>query len=749
MRIPESVIAQINDKADLVAIIRRHTELKPAGREFRGCCPFHGEKTPSFYVNPESNLYYCFGCGAKGNAISFLVDFERLTFVEAVKELANKTGIDLPKEDTTHISYKRSNTRQSSDSSKHKHQNRNSQSSVQSSPTQKNHTQNSRIQSNNEYPQNTSINPEIPTSTSSFVPNALPSSPQQTQDGINGRENATAHHQHQTPFDSIPLDSMPFDTPYNEPYPDYYQKDYFAYQSHDERQFDDSLDNAQGNLYALLKAVSAFYQTMLSEHRAAMDYFVNRGVSMQSIAHFELGYAPMGWQHLESAFPNDIEGLKILGLVRPSQKGRDYDLFRDRVIFPIKDKQGRIVGFAGRAMSDDVMPKYINSSDSVIFQKQHILYGYYESRQAKATDWLMVEGYMDVIALHQAGIFGAVAPMGTAANQGQIETLLKFNNELTLCFDGDKAGQKAAMRTLEIAMPALPDGKTLKFLTLKDNHDPDSFIKAHGAGAMRQAIHDALSISDYLYQVMSAKHELSKPEQKATAMAEIKAITAHLPKGSSFRSLLNNDMYGRLSARRKSTPQQVVSDSKITTLEELYLCILYAPSLVADDVLLRIYHDSGVSSADAPFIERLQASNLAAPALPNWQAIDEHLSILITTVHQSLPYLLSAGGELKTIDANAHFILSALGGSALQQRLAQIWRDFFHHLQYHDIKQVGLLFDELLCQVLIQHFINAQKHSESLLISRIYRAREIALDAWDRRTTKAQVRRLFEHQASI
>ena len=166
-----------------------------------------------------------------------------------------------------------------------------------------------------------------------------------------------------------------------------------------------------------------------------MSYFKERGLSDNIIEEFKLGYAPTGWQHLEQAFPQDIEGLKALGLVRQSEKGRDYDLLRDRVIFPIRDNQGRVIGFAGRALDNEVKPKYINSSDSPVFHKQHVLYGYYESRQHKANDWLVVEGYMDVIALYQAGIYGAVASMGTAINESQISRLLQLNPTLTLCFD--------------------------------------------------------------------------------------------------------------------------------------------------------------------------------------------------------------------------------------------------------------------------------------------------------------------------
>ena len=172
---------------------------------------------------------------------------------------------------------------------------------------------------------------------------------------------------------------------------------------------------------------------------------------------------------------------------------------RDRVIFPIKDNQGRIIGFAGRALDNEVKPKYINSSDSPVFHKQHVLYGYYEARQHRANDWLVVEGYMDVIALYQAGIYGAVASMGTALAESQISRLLQMNPTLTLCFDGDAAGQKAAWRALETALPVLGDDKELRFLSLPDNHDPDTFVETHGVDAMREQIAHAVPTSDFIY----------------------------------------------------------------------------------------------------------------------------------------------------------------------------------------------------------------------------------------------------------
>lgn len=640
MKIPDSILDQINARADLVAIIGRHTTLKPAGREFKGCCPFHGEKTPSFFVNPQTNLYYCFGCGAKGNAINFLVDFERYTFIEAVKELAQKTGTELPKDDTASVSYQRTLT---------------------------------------------------PPPPPPAPPQASPASPQPTK-----------------PPPPAPL-------PPPTPSPFFYQ----------------FLD---GTLYGLLLAVSAFYEQELRQNPLAMAYLESRGLTLETIAKFQLGYSPSGWQHLQKIFPHDIDGLKMLGLIRTSQSGRAFDLFRERIMFPIKDRQGRIVGFAGRALDDNATPKYLNSTESVVFQKQHILYGYHESRQARATDWLIVEGYLDVISLYQAGIYGAIAPMGTAVNENQISTLLKWNNTLTLCFDGDNAGQRAALRTLEVAMPVLTDGKTLKFLVLPDNHDPDTYVKAYGADATRTAIAHALPLSDYLYQVLASSYDLTLPEQKAAAMAQLKDISAKLPKGSTFRSWLNNDIYQRFRNIGKTAPppkQAQPTRTEISQTDELLLCILYQPTLMMGDPLSTLYQQSGLTA-----IDQSVAGKLTLPPLPTWQTLHDGLFELHQAIHTALPFLAN-DNHPQAIDANAHMVLSGLTNLELQKSLGEKWRDFFYHTQHHQDGRIELLFDELLCQIVIKTLKTEQQHATGLALASLYKKRLLALETWDKKVIKS------------
>ncbi|OPH37629.1 DNA primase [Moraxella lacunata] len=722
MRIPDTTLERLNSSADLVAIIKKHTTLKPAGREFKGCCPFHGEKTPSFYVNPQTNLYYCFGCGVKGNPITFLREFERMTFKEAVDYLSEQTGIELPKDDkfAQKIRY-----------TKNKTPNPNSQTPTK---TNQGNTDNSNTQ-----PTNPSIHHN---NTAPSVNDDYPDFADNFNDGYDNDFNTNFNTDFDSGFNGGYNDSYnnpPYqadNTPFNSTNPPYHTP-----------------QNGEGDLYTLLSAIAQFYQNMLHQNPTAKAYFVSRGLSDETIATFGLGYAPSGWQHLEQAFPHDIEGLRILGLVRTSQKGRDFDLLRDRVIFPIKDRQGRVVGFAGRSLGDE-MPKYINSSESPVFSKQHILYGLYEARQAKAVDYLMVEGYMDVIALHQAGIYGAVAPMGTAANDKQIAGLLKYNDTLTLCFDGDTAGQRAAWRTLEVAMPVLPDGKTLKFLTLPDGHDPDTYIKAHGVDAMRAQITHAQSMADYIHGVLQNRYDLSLPENKARAVAELKELTAKLPKGSSFRWWLNNDFWARLSGKNhKQTARDTANYHQETdSSTQLYLCLLYAPHIIKDNPLTALLTSSGVADAHKPYLDHLERQGLSVPALPDWQDIDADLAELVRTIDMILD-MVDTGAiaqfdlhdkSAPAIDGKAHLIMASLPNVELQHHLSRLWREFFYLNQHHYLEQMALLFNELLCQRLQDVLKKQGENVKNIVLSEIYKRRLQALITWDSQHTKADVATLIE-----
>ena len=310
-----------------------------------------------------------------------------------------------------------------------------------------------------------------------------------------------------------------------------------------------------GNLYDLLENIAQFYERQLPNSKVAQNYFKHRGLSAETIQYWRLGYAPEDWQHLEKAFPQDIEGLKLLGLIRTSDSGRDFDLLRDRVIFPIRDNKGRVVGFGGRALNDEIKPKYINSPDSEVFHKNQLLYGLYEGRKDRAQNWLMVEGYMDVIALQQNGISGATATLGTASNADHLTILFKQNNQITIAFDGDAAGQKAARRTLEIALPLLNDGRELKFFVLPKEHDPDSLIRKEGFETFQRIWQQSPLLSDFVFALLSQNYDVATPEGKSQVMAELNQLTELLPKQGSYRYLLRQFFKEKLDFNRKWQPQ--------------------------------------------------------------------------------------------------------------------------------------------------------------------------------------------------
>lgn len=662
MSIPSHILEQLNSQADLVSIIGRHTTLKRAGNEFRGCCPFHGEKSPSFYVNPQKNIYHCFGCHAGGNAIGFLRDYENLTFMEAIKELSQQTGIELPADDRQNVRYKRQVAPKKAALAEHDH--------------------------------------------AVTYPAALENPPSFHSEGL-GVDAASTANPAGYEFADIYQDvSAPFfaendfsQNAYDAP-PEYLQS------LSAENPVNEASANSEGNLYDLLEQICHFYQHNLTTHEHAKRYFSLRGITDKSIDTFSLGYAPYGWQHLEQAFPNDIEGLKLLGLVRKSDSGRDYDLLRDRVIFPIRDNQGRVIGFAGRALDDEVKPKYINSSDSPVFHKQHVLYGYFESRQQRASDWLVVEGYMDVIALYQSGIYGAVASMGTAVNEQQISRLLQLNPTLTLSFDGDSAGLKAAWRTLEISLPALSDDKELRFLTLPDNHDPDTFITAHGADAMREQIKSAMPLSQYIFAYLSTQHDLSLAEGKAKLMSQVRALGALLPKGSSFRYLLNNEIYQKLGGKKKASiaakDALINFDGGMTASQQLQLCLLFQPQTLASDRLQTLWQQAVSNRLSLPDHIKNKAPSDVGRGLDWADLQDEALIDVVSTIHRCLAHLPD------DTNAAAHFLLSNLTPQT-QQSLIAHWGAFYSTLSQPQIANLDDHIDALIMQLLKLHMQNKMR----------------------------------------
>ncbi|MDF7675640.1 DNA primase [Neisseriaceae bacterium ESL0693] len=385
--IPNEFIDELLNKTDIVDIIDDFVPLKKRGANYMACCPFHKEKSASFSVSPTKQFYHCFGCGAHGSAIGFIMEYQGLNFVEAVQLLADRVGMPVPKQhDDAHT---------------------------------------------------------------------------QTQQKQRKQQQQT--------------------------------------------------------LTQTMATATDFYRQQLKLSATALCYLQNRGLSDEIINHYELGYAPDHWQALSQVFqPYPSQALINSGMVIDKET-KCYDRFRDRVMFPIHDIRGQVIGFGGRIIGQGE-PKYLNSPETPLFDKGRQLYGLYQARSAiKETGRvLVVEGYMDVVALAQFGIGYAVAALGTATTADHIHLLMRQSNDIYFCFDGDQAGRKAAWRALENALPQLKDGKTLHFLFLPPEHDPDSFVRAQGAAVFEEALlHQSLALSQYFWQTLTEKIPLNTQEGKA------------------------------------------------------------------------------------------------------------------------------------------------------------------------------------------------------------------------------------------
>ena len=396
--IPESFIQELLNRVDVIDVIDKSVPLKKAGSNYVACCPFHQEKSPSFTVSPSKQFYHCFGCGAHGSALSFLIEYQGMSFVDAVEDLAKSVGLTVPQD------------------------------------TQK-------------------ISPET-------------------------KEKNLA-------------------------------------------------------LGEALHMASQYYQSALKKSERAIEYLKKRGLTGQIAKTFQLGYAPQGWQNLESVFKKyDDEALNIAGLVLKNDQGKRYDRFRDRIMFPIHNMKGEIIGFGGRVINPDDTPKYYNSPETPLFQKSQELYGLFAARRSIREKGcvLVVEGYMDVVGLAQFGVMNAVATLGTATSAFHIKKLMRQTDTIIFCFDGDHAGKAAAWRAMMNALPSLNDKVVLKFLFLPEEHDPDSFIRAHSKEAFESMMHDAMPLSQYLVQHLTEKNHLATQEDKVKFLNEaepiLKEITA-------------------------------------------------------------------------------------------------------------------------------------------------------------------------------------------------------------------------------
>ncbi|MFC3609420.1 DNA primase [Stutzerimonas tarimensis] len=440
--IPQSFIDDLLNRTDIVEVVGSRIALKKAGKNYTARCPFHNEKTPSFSVSPDKQFYYCFGCGAGGNALGFIMDHDHLDFPQAVEDLAKRAGLDVPREDSR---------------------------------------------------------------------------------GHKPRQ--------------------PVDSP----------------------------------LYPLLEASAEYFRQALKQHparRAAVDYLKGRGLTGVIARDFGLGFAPPGWDNLLKHLGGDSLQQKAMIdaglLIENAENGKRYDRFRDRIMFPIRDSRGRVIAFGGRVLGDD-KPKYLNSPETPVFHKGQELYGLYEARKYNRDldEVLVVEGYMDVIALAQQGLRNAVATLGTATSEEHIKRLFRLVPNILFCFDGDMAGRKAAWRALEATLPNLQDGKRARFLFVPEGEDPDSLVRAEGEDAFRaRMLQQAQPLADYFFQQLSEEADPRSLEGKAHLATLAAPLIEKIP-GANLRALMRRRL-GELTGLSGEAASEPASPRPPQPSEESY-----------------------------------------------------------------------------------------------------------------------------------------------------------------------------------
>ncbi|MBA5601710.1 DNA primase [Pectobacterium aroidearum] len=464
-RIPRVFINDLLARTDIVDLIDARVKLKKQGKNYHACCPFHHEKTPSFTVNGDKQFYHCFGCGAHGNAIDFLMNYDRLEFVETIEELATQYGLEVPYESGT-------------------------------GPTQ------------------------------------------------------LERHQRQS-------------------------------------------------LYELMGQLSGFYQQALSQSvgTPALQYLQQRGLSAEVISHFAIGFSPPGWDNVLKRFGrnnDDRSTLNDAGMLVTNDQGRTYDRFRERVMFPIRDKRGRVIAFGGRVLGDGT-PKYLNSPETEIFHKGRQLYGLYEAQQSHAElkRLLVVEGYMDVVALAQFGIDYAVASLGTSTTADHIQLLFRATDLVVCCYDGDRAGREAAWRALETALPYLNDGRQLRFMFLPDGEDPDTLVRKEGKAVFEQRMEQALPLSQFLFETLQQQVDMSSPDGRTKLSTLALPLIGQVP-GETLRLYLRQQLGNKLGILDDSQLDRLLPkvaeqaqpyqppQLKVTTMRILIGLLVQNPRLAAE-----------------------------------------------------------------------------------------------------------------------------------------------------------------------
>ena len=512
LTIPKTFINELQDRVDIAAVVGSRVALKKGGKDLQGLCPFHDEKTPSFTVSPSKNMYYCFGCGAGGDAIKFLEEFEGLSFTEAVESLAASVGME--------------------------------------------------------------------------VPRAQSKSP--------GR-------------DLTPL-------------------------------------------FEAMQSAEGYYKAQLKGSPQAIDYLKGRGLTGEIAAEFKIGFAPDAWSGLREvlsggARPVPSKVLLEAGLIGKNERGREYDRFRGRIMFPVRDGRGRIIAFGGRLLGDGQGPKYLNSPETPIFHKSQELYGLFEARKSsrRLESLIVVEGYLDVIALAQAGIRNTVATLGTATGEEHYRKLYRYVDEVICCFDGDAAGRRAAWKALESALGHLGGGRRLRFMFLPDGEDPDTLVRGQGADDFRRRIGTATPAIEYLFAELTQGLDLTALDDRARLADLAAPYVQRVPSGSPLQQMMRGRLQeltgvGGADARpdqvlpRRSAPQRRRGQRRDGLPQQLLSLLLKSPGLAAelDPADVDLLANGQESPLFAEVVRYAAAHADADPAqlLGRWSGQDGHTELL-------------------------------------------------------------------------------------------------------------------------
>lgn len=540
-RIPDAFIDELLARTDIVEVIAARVPLKRQGKEYSACCPFHDERSPSFTVSPTKQFYHCFGCGAHGTALSFLMNYDRLEFLDAVEELARRNGMEVPRETQQH-----------------------------------------------------------------------------------------------------------------------------------------NQNNDTRDLYNALEAAARFFQRQLESSDKARAYLDGRGVEASVRSQFMIGYAPDGFSALKDALGTDERRLKLLeraGMLSKNERGHTYDKFRDRVMFPIHDRRGRVIAFGGRVLDKDDGPKYLNSPETALFHKGRELYGLWQVRQAnqKIARLIVVEGYMDVVSLFQYGVAQAVATLGTATTPEHAELLFRNAPDVYFCFDGDAAGQRAGWRALESVLPRMKDGRQAFFLFLPDGEDPDTIVRQEGAAGFDARLQAATPLSQFFFDELGKDINLSTLDGRARLAERAKPLLAQIPDGA-FGDLMRQRLgeitgigaQSQAPARPAPPPRRIAPSGA------------NKPSLVRS-IVVRLLHKPALALALEP------PYGFAGLRQPGVELLLELLEIVRARPDISTGALLEHFAERSELDALQKLAMQVIPGDEESWRVELL--DAVHQLEKQTLQQ--------------------------------------------------------------